>query len=112
MWGICLDAKTLEDGLFQTVVQYKIDHMDNKAVVISPRFNYKLDIEEIKELSAPPQYIYGEQVVPCNHPDVIGVIASIKWHFKLNCYFYTIMVNGKMKSKRYFDDDLISVPQI
>ncbi len=26
MWGICLDSIALEDGLFQAVVQYKIDN--------------------------------------------------------------------------------------
>lgn len=44
MWGICLDGKALEDGLFQAVVQYKIDN--SKALVISPKANYELDIKE------------------------------------------------------------------
>ncbi len=35
MWGICLDSKALEEGLFQTVVQYKIDN--SKAIVILPK---------------------------------------------------------------------------
>ena len=107
MWGICLDGKALEDGLFQAVVQYKIDN--SKALVILPKENYELDIKEIRELPAPPRFVYGEQVSPRNHPDMTGVIIEIRWHFKRNCYFYTISVNGKKKSKRYFDDDLISM---
>ena len=35
MWGICLDSKALVEGLFQTVVQYKIDN--SKAIVILPK---------------------------------------------------------------------------
>ena len=35
MRGICLDSKSLENGLFQAVVQYKIDN--SKAFVISPK---------------------------------------------------------------------------
>lgn len=41
MWGICLGSKALEDGLFQAVVQYKIDN--SKALVISPKANYELE---------------------------------------------------------------------
>lgn len=62
----------------------------------------------IKELSTPPRYTYGEQVSPLNHPDMVGVIVKIGWHFKQNCYFYLIKINEKIKSRRYFEDDLIS----
>lgn len=106
MWGIRLDGKAWEDGLIQAVVQYKIDN--SKALVMSPKANYELDIKRIRELPALPRVVYGEQVSPCNHPDITGVIIGIRWHFKRNCYFYTISINGKTKSKRYFDDDLIS----
>ena len=44
MWGICLDSKAGEDGLFQAVVQYKIDN--SKALVMSPKANYELDIKK------------------------------------------------------------------
>ncbi len=106
MWGICLDSKSLENGLFQAVVQYKIDN--SKAFVISPKANYELDIKRIRELPAPLRFVYGEQASPRNHPDMAGVIIGIRWHFKRNCCFYTIRINGKTRSKRYFDDDLIS----
>ena len=44
MWGICLESKTLEDGRFQAAVQYKIDN--SKALVISRKANYELEIKE------------------------------------------------------------------
>ena len=81
MWGICLDSKALEDGLFQAVVQYKIDN--GKALVISPKANYELDIKRIRKLPAPPRFVYGEQVQPRNHLDMTGVIIGIRWHFKI-----------------------------
>ena len=99
MWGICLDS--------QAVVEYKIDN--SKVLVILPEANDELDIKRIRELPASLRFVYGEQVSPCNHPDMTGVIIGIRWHFKRNCCFYTISVNGKKKSKRYFDDDLISM---
>ena len=62
MWGIYLDIKAFEDGLFQAVVQYKIDN--GKALVMLPKPNYELDMNSIRELPAPPRFIYGEQVSP------------------------------------------------
>lgn len=106
MWGICLDTKTSEDGLFQAVVQYRTDN--SKAFVILPVANYELDIKRIRELPAPPRFVYGEQVSLRSHLDMTGVIVGIHWHFKRNCCFYTISINERTRSKRYFDDDLIS----
>lgn len=109
MWGICFDGKALEEGiysLYQGVVEYKIEN--NKAVMIRPKADREMDIKDIKELSEPPRFVYGERVSPCNHPDMIGVVVAIKWHFKYDRCFYFISVNGKMKSRRYFDDELIS----
>lgn len=105
MWGICLDGETMKEGLYQTVIQYKINE-NGKAIILLPESIYQPDINCIRELSVPPKYIYGDQVSPCNHPNIIGIISQIQWHFKLNCCFYKIKVNGKVKSKRYYDDDL------
>ena len=105
MWGVCLDNQSIQEGLFQAVIQYKIKE-NGEAVIILPETAYKPDIKYIKELPVPPRYIYGEQVSPRNHPDITGIIYSINWHFKSSCCFYKIKVNGKVKSKRYYDNDL------
>lgn len=105
MWGICLDSKAMQEGLFQTVIQYKMEE-NGEVVITLPETAYKPDIKYIRELPVRPQYIYGEQVSPCNHPDISGIIYGVYWHFKLNCCFYKIKVNGKVKSKRYYDNDL------
>lgn len=106
MWGICLDSEAMQEGLFQTVIQYEIAE-NGEVIITSPKTVYKPDIRHIRALPIPsPKYIYGDQVSPCNHPNVMGIIYGIHWHFKLNCCFYKIKVNGKVKSKRYYDDDL------
>ena len=38
MWGIYLDSRAFKDGLFQAVVQYKIDN--GKALAMLPKANY------------------------------------------------------------------------
>ena len=52
MWGVCLDSNAIQDGLFQTVIQYKRKE-NGEVVIISPKTTYKLDIKHVKELSAP-----------------------------------------------------------
>lgn len=105
MWGICLDSEAIQEGLFQKVIQYSVNE-NGEVVITLPETAFKPDIKQIRELSAPPKFIYKEQVSPCNHPDITGIICDIHWHFKLNCCFYKISINGKVKSKRYYDDDL------
>lgn len=105
MWGICLDNNSIQEGLFLKVIQYTMNENGN-VIITSPKTTFIPDREHIRALPAPPKYLYGEKVSPCNHPDVIGIICNIGWHFKLNCYIYKIKVNEKVKSKRYYDDDL------
>lgn len=104
-WGICLDCETYNIGLFYKVVQYQEDDERDEVIIILP-ITAQVSKKNIKELSESPKYIYGEKVFPCNHPSMKGVILEIQWHFKLKCYIYIIEINGKRKSKRYFDDDL------
>lgn len=95
----------MKAGLFQRVIQYKTDG-NSKAVITLPKTAYKADVRNIRELPVPPKHTYGERVSLCNHPDMIGKIVAVHWHFKRNCCFYIIKVAGKVKSKRYYDDDL------
>lgn len=108
MWGVCLDFQLFHDGLFQAVIQYEIVESNDEVIILNPKANCRLNREKIKELSTPPRFDYGEQVSPLNHPDMVGVIVKISWHFKQNCCFYIIKVHEKIKSRRYFEDDLIS----
>lgn len=79
MWGICIDVNVLNGVLSQAVVEYIIK--DNKAIVIEP----------------------------INHLDMKSTIHIIKWHFNLKCCYYKIQIKGKLKSKRYFSEDLVRV---
>ncbi len=104
MWGICYDVNTYPD-MYGLVIEYKLLNQD-RAFVILPKNGYQLNPKEIKKLPEPPKYIYGQEVCPCNHPEMTGIISEIYWHFKKNCYYYKIQIGKKLKSKRYFDNDL------
>lgn len=107
MWGICSDVDVLNGLLFQSVIEYII--VDNKVKLISPFTNVVIDMSKIKEIPDVPRFVYGEFVSPINHLDMEGKIHIIKWHFALKECYYKIQVNGKLKSKRYFGDDLVGI---
>lgn len=107
MWGVCLDINAPD--LFQTVVNYDVDEESGKAVLISPKSDYALALENIKPLSAPPEFNYGERVSPAAHPEIMGRISRIFWHFEQGRYYYKIEINGKLQSKRYFAEELTEV---
>lgn len=104
MWGVCLDINA--PGLFQTVVQYAED--GGAAVILSPESSYSPSLEKVKPLSAPPEFVYGARVSPVNRPETAGVVSRIFWHFDKNEYYYKLEINGRLKSRRYFAEELES----
>lgn len=107
MFGICQDMEVAEGKLSQAIVEYIIE--ENHAIIIAPIPEGRLPVSKIRKLTTPPKFFYNDLVSPTNHLDMIGKIHTIKWHYNLDCCFYHIQVNGKVKSKRYFDEDLVGV---
>ena len=112
MWGICFDTivcegKTLPSGLFQCVVEYEICIDSTTANLVYPVEGVQIAVDKLRALDKPPQFMNGDLVSPVNHPDMVGVIRGIGWHFENQDYMYFISVNGRKKSKRYYDKDLI-----
>lgn len=106
MWGVCLDLENAAD-LSSVVVRYE-DNQNGGAVIISPESSSAPRLDKIKPLSDSPEFDYNARVSPTNHPEIEGKITRIYWHFDLKRYYYKIEINGKLKSKRYFSEDLIS----
>lgn len=107
MWGVCLDDNLAVEGLFQAVVEYKMDSTGDMVIMNLPKPGYKIEMKKIKELLHAPQFTYGEKVLICEYPEMVGNVVRIKWHFKREKYFYLICVADKIKSKRYFESDLM-----
>ena len=69
----------------------------------------KIRVKEEAIVKIIPQkstFFWGDNVQEVNRPQIIGVIEKIEWHYKEQKYFYYISINGKMKSRRYYDEDL------
>ena len=53
-----------------------------------------------------PNYKIGETVMIKNKDCIGAVITDVMWHTSMQKYYYYLSVNGKKKTRRYFDDDL------
>lgn len=107
MWGVCLGSNICNGNLFQRIIEYDINTDIQKAIILQPYKDISISIDKIKPIEKPPDFIYGDIVSPINHFDVVGKIETIIWHFKNNDFNFYISVDGKMKSKRYYANDLI-----
>lgn len=106
MWGICLDVLIHNGKLYQRAIEYEKLLDQSKAHIVQPVSDITISIDAIKPIDQPPVFVYEELVSPVGHPDVIGRVTDIIWHFKNMDYNYYISVNGRKKSKRYYSQDL------
>lgn len=109
MWGICVDISVCDGKLYQRAVEYMLDADNKKAILLRPCQNIEISIKEIIAVPEPPEFVYGDLVSPLNHPDMIGEIDTIIWHFKRNEYIFYIAIDDKKKSKRYHAGELIKI---
>ena len=103
MWGVCLDAALIADGLFQAVIQY--EPTADGLRLLAPHAGGLLAPDKVRPLAAPPRFRLGQRAAPCAHPERVSTIRTIGWHFKRQCYFYLLQGN----SRRYFEDELDSL---
>ncbi|GEM_PF-1591789 len=57
---------------------------------------------------AKPEFEIGEEVTILNGSSAgkIGIVRHQTWHFKKQKPLYKLEIDGKMKSRNYFDEDL------
>lgn len=81
------------------------------------KINYRGDIFRIKpELLyeiAKPRFSVGEKVVVESQGErKQAVILDNEWHFKQKEHFYFVSVNGKKRTRRYFESEIEKVEEI
>ena len=108
MWGICLENLISDDiYLHQRAVEYQLDTDNHTANILQPVQDLKISSDRIMMRDKPPTFEYGDLVSPVDHPDMLGTVREIVWHFKNMDYNYYITVNGRKQSTRYYTDDLM-----
>ena len=91
--------------IFQRVISYELT--SSETAIVSHKGNkYEISVDSMRRIDS-PKYVYGDSVSPANHPELVGVVCEMIYHFNRNEPQYFIKVDGKKKSKRYFADELI-----
>ena len=92
-------------AIFQRVVSYEL--ASSEIVTVSYNGNkYEMTVDCMRKIDS-PKYVYGDCVSPTNHPEMMGIVYEMIYHFDRKEPMYFIRIDGKKKSKRYFADDLI-----
>ena len=52
-----------------------------------------------------PRYSYGEHLKLKKYPDAICVVDDLRWHYDRAEPIYTLIVDGKKKSRRYYEEE-------
>lgn len=77
-------------------------------IIKSKNCQYRIKKEAIKQIMPSPKYNWDEIVLQLGKPDVKATISDFFWHQKDQKYYYTLIVDGKKKSRRYSENELKS----
>lgn len=85
-----------------------IDEVDGYLVLQygQDKFRVKPDLYKVVNK---PRFEFGCNIKLAKDNTQEGIIEEINWHQKNNAPIYYISINGKRKSTRYSDEDLISI---
>lgn len=72
-------------------------------------FKYKEELFRVKpqlyKRVRMPMFSYGEHLKLKKCPNAICKVEDIRWHYDKTEPFYNLIVDGKKKSKRYYEDE-------
>ncbi|WP_318308874.1 DUF6960 family protein [Flagellimonas crocea] len=86
-----------------------VGNEDDYLVVENKGHKYRVKKEAIKQLMPTPKFKWNEKIFQIGKPDVEAIIDDFFWHHKDQKYYYHITVNGKKKSKRYSENELMPI---
>jgi hypothetical protein len=86
------------------IIDFESDYLKLK---INNSFSIRLKPAIVQEAQK-PEYFINDKVKTINSQGFLelGIIKDYYWHLKSNKYIYLLEVNGKMKSRRYYAEDL------
>lgn len=87
---------------------YECIGVDEEYLLIKGRHaEYRVKKEAVKQLMPTPAFKWGDRVILRSQQNLDTVISDFFWHHKDQKYYYHISENGKRKSNRFSDGDLL-----
>lgn len=99
-----LENLDLKDNIFICIDILQDDYLKLKSTEVE----IDLKSEVFRKMPEQPKFKPLEKVKFYNTKGFLefGIIKGIHWHDKDHKMFYDVEVNGKLKGRRYFDEDL------
>jgi hypothetical protein len=88
-------------------IVYCLDVSDQYLILKNNNTVFRAVKEGVRILLPAPPYIWGEPVKIKAKPEKKGQIHRLSWHYNRQCYFYTLLVDGKIHKKRFYAEDLL-----
>lgn len=102
-----IENTALSDYVFLCIAIEKDEYLKLKSTEIE----FSLKRQVFRLMPENPNYKPLERVKFINSKGLFefGVVKKISWHNNDQKHIYSLEVDGKMKSRRYFAEDLISI---
>ena len=78
-------------------------------ILKTKKFELKVKTDAIKGILSTPKFSWEDQIREVERPGIIGIIDDLIWHQNKSEYIYYISINGKRKSRRYMENELVKV---
>ena len=88
-------------------IVYCLDVSDQYLILKNKNTVFRAVKEGVRTLLPAPSFIWGEPVKIKTKPEKSVQIHGLSWHYNRQCYFYTLLVDGKIHKKRFYEDDLL-----
>ncbi|MGF6907846.1 hypothetical protein [Fusobacterium sp. PH5-44] len=93
---------TVDTNVFQFI---KTDEECNVLIIDGEQIR----IRDTIDIELPEPKFKKKEKIYIKEKDIIGRVITYIWHSKEEKYFYILYVNGKKKSRRYFENELQKV---
>ena len=104
------EDRTFAKSNFTYVFGKCIGVIGNFLIILDKRGTIRIKPKLINYIYQTPKFEWGNSVQEIKRPEIKGKIESLFWHLKDNEYKYFIRKNGKVKSRRYDEHELIKIP--
>ncbi len=92
-------------GVYQSKV-YICKSIQNKHLIIqNGRTELKIQFDDFNRIKE-PKYHFGEQV-EVMYLEKTGNVEDIYWHYKSEKHIYFLIIDGKKKSRRFYEEELM-----
>ncbi len=100
-----------ENQSFQEIVRF-VEEEETYIKVDNGEHIFRIKSKLFHEITAPKFLIGEEVIVESQGEKKNAIILCDKWHFKQEEHFYFVSVNGKKRTRRYFESEIERVEEI